>query len=634
MKATTRVIVAILALPPCLALALLEFPAPVAQAGPKPETYWQVDDVRAGMKGVGLTVLKGTKREEFQAEVLGVLKNTSPGRDMVLCRLSGMNLDKTGVIAGMSGSPITIDGKLLGAVAYAWSFGKEPIAGITPFCQMHSFVESYERRDLAEENKPTRVGLKEPLHIDGARFDSVTVAQDWDAPEEASADGLWMMPLRTPIATTGFTAHSLSLLRQRFNSTGLVPMQGGGAAAKIVQQEKDTELQPGGPLVVAMVTGDFDMSGIGTVTHIEGNRVYGWGHPFMGLGACEFPLMTGYIHTIYPRQSVSFKLGSPLRTVGVINADVSTGIAGWIGRKAEMLPVHMTVTREPDGASRTFQVEIARQRSLLASLAYAVLTNSVDMEGELPEELTAELTARIDVEDHEPITIKDTFSGSSYSGGRAPMALYNQVASVVGLMSYNTYKPVRINRIDCETRVMPGRRTAEIESIELDSDVLSPGETLKATLFIRPFKGLRQRLAVSLKLPDDLPEGTYTAIVCDDLTNARQELRDNPNLSNPQSLNQIFEMLKVQTSVKRTNIVVRVPINAVGVALGGKSLPNLPPSMVQILGNSRRTGAQTMGGALVARKNTEWVFSGSESVHFTVSKNPKITNHREAEAQR
>jgi hypothetical protein len=605
------------------AVALLEFPAPAVQAGPKPNSYWQVDDVRAGMKGVGRTVIRGTKVEEFQAEVLGVLKNTSPGRDMVLCRLSGLDLDKTGVIAGMSGSPVYIDNKLLGAVAYAWAFGKEPIAGITPFSQMHGFVEAYERRDIAEEGKPTRVGLRAPVEIDGSRYDSVTVSPDWNTPEATSVDGLWMVPLRTPIATTGFTAHSLSLLREKFHASGLVPMQGGGATAKVAQEAKNVELEAGGPLVVAMVTGDFDMSGVGTVTHVEGNRVYGWGHPFMGLGTCEFPLMTGYIHAIYPRQSISFKLGSPLRTVGVINADVSTGIAGWIGRKPEMLPVRTTVTREPDSTSRTFNVEIARQRSMLGPLTYSVLTNSVDMEGELPEELTAELNAKIEVEGQPPIVIKDTFSGSSYSGGRAPMALFNPIASVVGIMTYNTYKPVRISRIECETRIIPGRRTAEIESIELESDVLSPGETLKATLFVRPYKELRQRLPVSLKLPADLPEGNYSAIVCDDLTNARFELRDNPTLSNPQSLEQVFEALRVQTAAKRTNIVVRVPINNVGVALGGKSLPNLPPSMVQILGNSRRTGAQTMGGALVSRKSTDWVFQGSESVRFTVTKNKK-----------
>jgi hypothetical protein len=626
MTATIHPLVRQLFLFPVFGLACLGWIAASAKAGPKPDTYWQVDDIHAGMKGQGRTVMKGTKVEIFDAEVLGVLKNTSPGRDMVLCRLSGLDLDKTGVVAGMSGSPIYVEGKLLGAVAYAWPFGKEPIAGVTPFCQMLNYVESYERRDLVEKSKPTRLGLRKSLSIDGLNFETVTVSQDFESPKPTPADGLWMVPLKTPLAATGFTTHSLDLLGDRLRAAGVVPVQGGGASTQVADQEKDTPLQPGGPLAVALVVGDFDLSGIGTVTHIEGSRVYGWGHPYFGLGTCEFPLMTGYIHTIYPRQSVSFKMGSPLKPVGVINADVSTCIAGWLGRQADMLPVQMTVIRQPGGSPKTFHVEVARQRSLIASLVYTVLTNSVDMEGEMPEELTAELEAKIEVEDRPPVIIKDTFSGSSFSGNRAPQALYSQVAGVVNLLAYNSYKPVRINRIECETHIIPGRQTADIEAIELNSETYTPGETLKATVFVRPYKGLRQRLPVTLKLPADLPEGTYTAMVCDDLTNARHELRDNPNLNNPQDLSQVFEALKVHTSVQRNSVVVRVPVNAVGVALEGKSLPNLPPSMVQILGSSRKTGAQTMGGALVSKQTTPWVVQGSESVRFTVTKNKKIVS--------
>jgi hypothetical protein len=608
--------------------ALILLVVSAASAGPRPGSYWQVDDLRPGMKGQGRTVMKGTKIETFDAEVLGVLKNTSPGRDLVLCRLSGLNLEKTGVIAGMSGSPIYIDGKLLGAVAYAWPFGKEPIAGVTPFSQMHGYVEAYERRDLVDQhNKPTRLGLRTPLRIDGRDFDTVTVAGGFDDAQPTAADGLWMVPLRTPVSATGFTAHSLKLLGERLHGTGMVPVQGGGVSGKVAAQEKDTPLEAGGPLAVALVTGDFDLSGIGTVTHIEGQRVYGWGHPFFGLGTCEFPLMTGYIHTIYPRQSVSFKMGSPLRTVGVINADVSTGIAGWLERKPDMMPIRMTIARElgdPGEASKTFNVEVVRQRSLLATLVYTVLTNSVDMEGELPEELTAELQAKIEVEGRAPIIIQDTYSGFSYSGGRAPQALYSQIAAVVNLLTFNSYKPVRILRIDCETRILPGRRTADIDAIELDSETYAPGDTVKATVFLRPYKGGRQRLPITLKLPADLPEGSYSALVCDDLTNARKELQDNPNLNNPQNLAQVFQALKVQTRAKRTNLVLRVPLSAVGVALDGKSLPSLPPSMVQILGSSRRTGAQTMSGALVSRQATAWVIQGGESVRFTVTKNKKV----------
>ena len=231
---------------------------------------------------------------------------------------------------------------------------------------------------------------------------------------------------------------------------------------------------------------------------------------------------------------------------------------------------------------------------------------------------------RIEVEGRDPIVIKDTFSGASYSGGRAPQGLYSQVTAVVGMLTFNSYKPVRIKRIDCETTLLPGRTTADIESVELDSDVLSPGETLKATVYMQPYKGVRQRIPVSLKLPADLPEGSYSAIVSDDIANARATLRDNPNLSMPQNLDQLFEGLKVQTSVKRTNLTVRVPISAVGVSVGGKPLPNLPSSMVQIMAGSKRTGAQTMGGALVSRQATNWVVQGSESVRFTVTRNKKV----------
>ncbi len=610
-----------------LSLAILIVTVPfLVQAAPKEDSYWRVEDVRVGMKGTGRTVMKGTKIEEFSAEVLGVLKNTSPGRDLVLARLSGLDLDKTGVIAGMSGSPVYINGKLLGAVAYAWPFGKEPIAGITPFSQMHGFVERFERRDLAQQpNKPARVGLRDPIKINGKDYDTVTVAGSWDEPQPTAADGLWLTPLQMPLATSNFSNGSLAILRDRLKGTGMIPVQGGGATGQVAAAAKEVPLQAGGPLALAMITGDFDLSGIGTVTHIEGERVYGWGHPFMSMGTCEFPLMTGYIHTIYPRSSLSFKMGSPLRTVGVINADVSTCVAGWLGRTPDMLPMKMTVRRETD-AARTFNVQLVRPRQLQAALVLSALANSIDTEGDLPEELTAELQATIAVEGHPDIVINDRFSGPGFSGARAANSLYQQVVAVVNLLNFNTYKPVRIKSIETTTTLLPGRRTADIESIQMDTDTYAPGETLQATVFIRPYKELPQRLRVSLKLPADLPEGNYTVTVCDDLTNARLTLRDNPTLTNPQNIDQVFEAMEVAIRAKRTNLVVRVPVNDVGVAVAGKSLPSLPPSMVQILSNTRRTGSQTISGALVSRHPTEWVVQGSEAIKFTVAKNKRIVN--------
>lgn len=597
-------------------------PVPAPRIGPRPGTYWLVEDVRRGMKGVGKTVMKGTKIESFDAEVLGVLKNSNPGRDLILCRLSGLDLERTGVIAGMSGSPITIDGKLLGAVAFAWSGGKDPIAGVTPFIQMHEFVEAYERRDTAERNAPKRIGLADPVRIDGRDYETVTVSQGY---EEARGDEFVLQPVRTPLSATGFSANSLRLFHERCGrQMGLVPMQGGAVSGKVAEEEKDVTLEAGGSLSLSMITGDFDLSGIGTVTHIEGRRVYGWGHPFMSLGACEFPLMTGYVHTIYPRQTVSFKMGSPLKPVGVINADVSTCIAGWLGKEAEMMPMKMSVAFG-SGPSRTFNVQVARQRQMMPNLVFTALSNSIDMEGDLPDDLTAQVSLRIEVEDREAIVIKDTFSGMS--GARAAQTIFGPGASIVQMLTGNPMRPLKPTRIEADVQLIPGRISAEIEAVETDADVYAPGDTVRVTAFLKPYRGERQKVTASLKLPADLSEGTHTLQILDDPSNARQTMRDTPTLGSPQTIEQLFQSIQFQTRTKRTNLVLRLPLGASGVAVDGRALPDLPGSMVQILGSGRRTGAQTISDAVVAKQPTEWVVQGSESIKITVGKTRGVSRN-------
>jgi hypothetical protein len=593
-----------------------------ARAVPEGDAFWQVDDVRAGMKGVGKTVMKGTKVETFDAEILGVLRNLNPGRDMILARLSGLGLEKTGVIQGMSGSPVYVDGKLLGAVAYAWAYGKEPLAGITPFVQMRDFVASFERRDLALP-QAKKVGLARPIRLGGEDVDEVTVSDDFTARPQAG-DGVWMVPLQTPLVASGISPRGLAGMRAQLGPFGLVPMQG-GTVGNLPEVERNVPLVPGGALVAGMITGDFDLSGIGTVTHVEGKRVYGFGHPMMGLGSCEFPLMTGYVHLVIPRQSISFKMGSPLKTVGVINADVSTCIAGWLDRTPDMIPVTASVRRDGDPAAQTFNVKVIRQRSLTPQLTSLALVNCIDQEGDLPDEVTAHLKVKVDLEGHDPIRIDDIYSGPLFSGGKGPQAMYGPVSAILNLVMGNSFETVRVRSIEAQTEILPGRRTADIDSVELESDVLAPGEVLRVTVVLRPYKGLRQRVQLALPLPVDLPEGSYTALIGDDLNNVRAELRDNPHLGTPQSAELLITALQMTAAAKRTNLVVRVPVQGAGVALQGQALPNLPPSMVQILGSAKKTGAQTINSALVARTPTGWVVNGADTVRFQVTKNKKIS---------
>ena len=298
-----------------------------------------------------------------------------------------------------------------------------------------------------------------------------------------------MTPIVTPLAASGFGPRALSLLGERLRPLGMAPMSGGAAPERVVREEGDRPLVPGSPLSIAMVTGDFDLSGIGTVTHVEGDRVYGFGHPMFSLGACEFPMMTGYIHTVYPRASVSMKMGSPLKVVGVIDTDVSTSVAGRIGPKPDMLPLTVRVKTSQFADAHTYRVQMVREPALLPSLIMAVLTNAIDTEGNLPEELTAQLSATIRIKGHEPITVSDTFSGPRYTGQMGAAALFSPLASMVNILVRNSMAPVRIESIDCDVQIEPGRKVAQIETVRLLSDTVEPGHDLKADRHLEAVQG-------------------------------------------------------------------------------------------------------------------------------------------------
>ena len=608
-------------------LAFLTIAASFAFGGePDPKTYWDVDDIRPGMKGKGQTVMVGTRLEEFGAEVLGVMKGVSPGRDMVLCRLEGCKLEHSGIIQGMSGSPIYIDGKLLGAVAFAWEFAKDPIAGVTPFQQMVQYVRSNDKRIAAEaeiEKGPVRAASLDRLwRLDEPEAPSLGVT----GPLAVSGGGLaGMRPIATPLSASGFSPRALSLLSERFQPIGLAPMAGGKAQEKVVKEEGDKPLVPGSPLSIGMVIGDFDLSGIGTVTHVEGDRVYGFGHPMFSLGACQFPMMTGYIHTVYPRASVSMKMGSPLKVVGVLDTDVSTGIAGRIGPKPDMLPLSVKVKTGSYSETRTFKVQVVREPNLLATLVMAVLTNAVDTEGNLPDELTARISATINLKDHEPIRFEDVVSGPRYSGAMGPSSMFSPVAGMVNVLVRNSIKPVRIESIDCSVDISAGRTVAVVESVRLASDRVEPGGSLKAFVTLKPFKGDRQVVELDLSLPADFPEGPHEAAICDLSSSLRRRFRNEPQLQEARDVEGLLRAIRTQIDQDRTNLSIHVAAADRGLAIQGQALPNLPGSARSVLASGRQTPDPAVRADLVGSLETGWVVEGSQTIKFTVAKDTGLS---------
>jgi SpoIVB peptidase S55 len=595
---------------------------------PDAKCYWDVSQIRPGMKGVGKTVMVGTKLEEFGAEVLGVMRDVSPGRDMVLCRLTGCNLDHSGIIQGMSGSPIFIDGKLLGAVAFAWEFAKDPIAGVTPFSQMVRYVRSNDRRIAAEskalgDGKFRAMALPGvPLLEDLAGETAISSSSSGTAlPLSVSGGGMaGMTPIVTPMAASGFSARALNLLSERLRPLGMAAIAGGAASERILREYGNTPLQPGSPVAVALVTGDFDLSGIGTVTHVEGNRVYAFGHPMFSLGPCEFPMMTGYIHTVYPRASVSMKMGSPLKVVGVIDTDVSTSIAGRIGTKPDLVPLSVRVKTSRFADAQTYKVEIVREPALLPTLIMSVLTSAIDTEGNLPEELTARLTATVLLKGHEPIVLSDTFSGPRYTGPMGAAALFSPLASLVNLLVRNSMTNVRLESIACDVQIEPGRRIAQIESVRLLSDTIEPGQELKAFVTLKPFKEERQTIELSLLIPADYPEGPAEAVVCDLGTSIRRRFRNDPALMEPRDLEGVLRAIHIQTEPKRTSVYLEIPSPERGLTIQGQVLPNLPGSVRAVFASKREVPVAAFRSDLVKAAPTAWVVDGALSLRFTVVK--------------
>jgi hypothetical protein len=402
-------------------------------------------------------------------------------------------------------------------------------------------------------------------------------------------------------------------------------MAGGGAPTRIVREEGDRPLVAGAPLSVGLVLGDFDLSGIGTVTHVEGDRVYGFGHPMFGLGACELPMMTGYIHTVYPRASVSMKMGSPLKVVGVIDTDVSTSVAGRVGARPDLLPMSVRVKTGRYADPRTYRVQIVREPTLLSSLIMAVLTNAIDTEGNLPEELTAHLSGTIRLKGHEPIQLSDTFSGPRYTGAMGATALFGPVASIVNILVRNSMGPVRIEAIDCDVQIEPGRRVAQIETVRLLSDTVEPGQALKAVVTLKPHKGEREMLEVALPLASELPEGTYEAVFCDASNSARRTFRNQPALLEPRDLAGVLQALRIQTEPKRTALYVHVLLPERGLSIQGQALPNLPGSVRAVFASKREVPADPIRTDVVKVVPAPWVVEGAQTLRFTVAKDAGLS---------
>ena len=574
------------------------------------------------MKGVGKSVFRGTEVAEFGVEILGVLKNQRPGRDLILIRASGCSLEKSGIVAGMSGSPVYIDGKLIGAVASAWTFSKEPIGGVTPIAAMLPLVEEQNRRPEAAERAevPSETG-EQPVAAkvdwdafvrEHARFRTSTSPAGPNLSRPQASTSLSLCRLPTPVVMSSCPEPLMGLLRSRFEPYGLVPVVGGAAAGK---SAKPAKLAPGMPVGVQLLRGDWQLAATGTVTAMLGDSVLAFGHSIFGEGRVELPMATAYVHTILPSQLLSFKISSTLDTVGRFSVDRATGAAGMVGRHVSLIPLNVSVNRSDMGLRRKFRFEMIDHPNWSPMLAFVATARSVLADGDPPKEATLTYKAKVAIEGGDPLVLQNTSAGASSDG---LMESAGDIGRTVAMLMDNPFAKVGVKGIEAEIEVRKGRQTAAIESVRVDRTEVAPGEVIRASVVLRPFMKDDVVQTIEVAVPKDAPLGLATLYVSDRSRDMLVERRAAPHRYRPTTLIQLMNLIRAPQD--RTALVTRLALPRIGLAVQGVELPALPRSVLGIMGSAQQSGATPVFRTVPTFIPTDYVLQGSHRIRVLIKR--------------
>lgn len=581
-----------------------------------PKDYLAAHQVKRGMRGYGLSVFRGTRPQRFEVEVIGVLRNAFPKQDIILARMSGAGLEKTGIIAGMSGSPVYLKVgdafKLAGAIAYGWSFPKEPLCGITPAENMFGVFQASRSEPKAKGGLPPPGGvLDAPLSVAERAFSEIRVAlsaPQWDKMPGGEAQ---LYRLRTPLALGGLSPPAFALARQKFEALGFMPLQGAAGAAPA---NAPRNLLPGSALAIVLAEGDLDLSGSGTVTDVRGDTILAFGHPMLGEGRVQIPIASAIVHYCYPSMMRSFKLTSPGPILGTLTTDMQAAVVGKLGRMPTMIPVEARLRRADSPGEEVYHCRVLDHPRLTPSVIQTFLLNSLLVRGDFPRENTLRYKATVELAGRKPLVYSNVYSGfTSYQG---LFAALSDIVSPVMVLGNNQFGKVAVRRLTASFEVEAKATAARVESVRLERNDYAPGETLKAIVTLRPAKKEPVVVRLGLHLPKDVPEGTTTVTVCDSATNAQLDHSEAPHKQRPDNLDQLLTQLREQEPSGRIYLRVKLPDR--GVAYRGVELPSLPDSILQVVGSAKTTGLVLTGKSLVSHAETPYVVKGHHRLQVLI----------------
>jgi hypothetical protein len=545
------------------------------------------EQLRPGMKGYGLSVFKGTTPERFDVEVMGVLKNVFPKQDMILIRASGADLEKHKVIAGMSGSPIYIDGKLIGALSYGWAFENEAVAGVTPIHNM-----------LVELNQPMapRASVPAPTRADRRWLQPPTLFTT-----DVASDTPAAKPLLTPLSLGGFSPRLIELMAEKFARFGLIPMAIGGGS--IDPTRRVPPLEAGGSIGVDLIRGDLCATGVGTVTYVDQNRILAFGHPFFQSGQVEAPAVHAEVHGILSSMSRSFKMAAGIGEIGSLIGDWQSCIVADTKVKARMIPVSVEVRNRDTTHHQNYQMEVFENQLFAPLLVQMAIAQTVFSASASSQETTIRATVNTELPDR-ILTVSDTFYNSM--GGLLDPGALDSLSAVFN----SPFGHPEVKRIDVTIEAVLSRETAQIKRAYFNKSQVERGETAALTVVLKPYGQEEVTRVLPIEVPAIGDSMRQLSVTVSAGSTAPQDT------ALPESLDDYLNA--IQKRHRSTDLVALIQSSGQGLQYHGRLLKKLPASIASVLDDPSSSDVASAADTQQIVVPTEWVLAGQATVRVPI----------------
>lgn len=583
--------------------------ASLAAFAVEPQAKTQImsaDQVKPGMHGVAYTVFEGVKPEAIDVEILGLLRNMAgPQSDVILARLHGAKVEYTGVVAGMSGSPVYIDGKLLGAIAYRiGEFSKEPIAGITPAASMLEIndLDKAPANDVAQGIAGER---QEASRTGGPGLASNPAGT---APSYANL----LKPIDTPLVFTGFREDTLRLFSKDFAAAGVVPVMGAGSVSNDKQPEP---LVPGSAVSAILVRGDMNIAGTCTVTYLDASHLLACGHPMLQSGNVNMPMTKATVLATLPSPANSFKIVNTTETVGSFVQDRHTGIMGRFDRQPQMIPV--TLTFHGVSHPKQFHYEVLNNAKITPAAMMATVFNALQGMNEYGEDTTYRLQGNISVLGYPKLAVQNMYAPLD---GSTPTA-YGIALSIGEHFSRifeNPYDTPKIDGVELNFDLVPDRRSARLETARTDVTEARPGDEITIETLLRPYRGESMVRQIPVKIPTSTPKGTLRILISDGETLDKMR-RVSKEMSRRLDLGSTIAVLNKEHA--NSQVYVSLLEANPQAMVDDKVMPTLPLSVMNVMDGMRGTQDMVVvGESAVQEASTpiDYVVTGSQIITVTI----------------